>query len=793
MTSSASQTTPQPAVFGPLPRSAVSVVIVLALLLSAWLSLALLAPPTVEQGPQAPEAFSTERAIAHAQAIARQPHPIGSPENARVRDYLVSTLSGLGLETEVQSASALNTRTGVVFIGGRVENVVARLPGSANTRALVLMAHYDSVLGGPGANDDGAAVAALLEVARVLKAGPPLRNDVIFLLTDGEEAGLLGAQAFVQEPGRAAAVGVVANFEARGAGGPALLFETSPQNGELIRAFAQTPTLRFGSSLSYEVYRLLPNDTDFTLFRQAGIAGLNFAFIDDFTAYHSVTDNLEQLHVAGMQHHGEYALGLARVLGMRDLSSPQSVQADNVVYFDLLGRVLIIYPGWLALPLALLLALAWGAVVFQGRRAGVLTLGRTLLGALALLLALGLAVGLAALLAPLLGGLHPEFAAYGHTYEARGYLLGLTALAVAITAAVLGSLQRRVGPANLAVGALLWWVILALVCAALVPGASFLFTWPPLICLAGLAAVSATRDPEHGLERRWWVVLLCGLPGVLLCSPIVYQLAIALTLRLAAVAILVVVLVLGLLAPTLLLLMRPHRWRLPAAAALAGAVALVAGTLLDPRDGQHPAFDNVWYGLNADTGKAIWASGDAAPDAWTSQFIPAGSPHELAKDFFPTTTRRYLQTPAPTLDLPAPTIELLDDRVSGAERMLRVRVGSGRAAPLIWLYVGGAAVRRVEFEGLPAASVPASATPNAFDTWGLISWATPPEGLTLTLAIETGKAVRLTVVDRVSGLPENAAIQIRPRPEGLAPAPALADRFSNATLISKSLAIPAKP
>jgi hypothetical protein len=62
--------------------------------------------------------------------------------------------------------------------------------------AVLVMSHYDSVHNSPGAADDSLGAAAALEIARALKAGPQPARDVIFLFTDGEEAGLLGAEAF---------------------------------------------------------------------------------------------------------------------------------------------------------------------------------------------------------------------------------------------------------------------------------------------------------------------------------------------------------------------------------------------------------------------------------------------------------------------------------------------------------------------------------------------------------------------------------------------------------------------
>jgi len=297
--------------------------------LAAALGLAQLRTPQ-PAGADAPASeFSAARALAELRPLAQAPHPQGSAEHDRVRDRLLMRLRELGLESEIQHATASNGRIGLEWKGttpaGSVDNVVGRLPGTASTRAVLLVAHYDSVPWSTGAADDGAGVAAILEALRALRAGPPLRNDLIVLFSDGEEAGLLGAKAFVDGHRWARRVGVALNFEARGTRGPSLMFETSAGNERLVRELAaaasfQSPTERpLASSLFYEIYRLLPNDTDLSVFKEAHFAALNFAFIDGGTAYHTRLDRLDALDPGSLQHHGSYALSLARRLGGIDV------------------------------------------------------------------------------------------------------------------------------------------------------------------------------------------------------------------------------------------------------------------------------------------------------------------------------------------------------------------------------------------------------------------------------------------------------------------------------------------
>jgi Zn-dependent M28 family amino/carboxypeptidase len=196
--------------------------------------------------------FSAERAFGHVEQIAAVPHPVGSEANARVRDYLIAKLRNLGLQPNVLAATAVRGNE-----LARVENIHARIPGRASTGHVVLAAHYDSVAHAPGAADDAAGVAAILETARALRARPPLRNDIDLVITDGEEPGLLGAEAVVTagviDPSRS----IVLNLEWGGSSGPSMLFQSSPGNLGLIEAFAEVEDPVGGSELA-ALFELLP-------------------------------------------------------------------------------------------------------------------------------------------------------------------------------------------------------------------------------------------------------------------------------------------------------------------------------------------------------------------------------------------------------------------------------------------------------------------------------------------------------------------------------------------------------
>jgi hypothetical protein len=331
-----------------------------------------------------PQDFSAERAMAHVARIARVPHPVGTAEHDRVRDYVRGELQKLGLESQLQTGTGHYDRRGY-HVSGPAENIVARWPGTSNTRAVMLVGHYDSVPTGPGAADDGHAVAVLLETLRALRNSPPLHNDIIFLITDAEERGLLGADLFTREHPWRRDPGVVLNFEARGTGGAALMFETSPGNAWMIRTLQAAVPQAQATSVAYEIYRRMPNDTDLTSFKEGGLAGMNFAFIEHPEFYHRPQDDVAHLDRSSVQEQGRYALSLTRAFGGQDL---RESHAGNAVYFPTRLTPLIVYPeSWVKL-IAWIALLALAASAWLGRHAR----GRWIAIPLAIVWALAFAV-----------------------------------------------------------------------------------------------------------------------------------------------------------------------------------------------------------------------------------------------------------------------------------------------------------------------------------------------------------------------------------------------------------------
>ncbi len=343
--------------------------IALALCLIAAFALAWSAerPPRPAPANAPATSFSAARALPDIEIIAKAPHPMGSPQNAAVRDHLIRRMTALGLEPQVQRADALFERQrgeNIAIAGGRVENIIGVLPGRDRTApAVAVMAHYDSVPGSPGAADDAAGVAAALEIARALKAqGQPAR-DVVILLTDGEESGLFGATAFFEQHPLARRIGFLLNMEARGGGGRAQMFQTGADNGQTIDLFRRTAISPTASSLTVFMYEKMPNDTDFTVSKAAGVPGLNYAFIGRQFDYHSPTSTPANLDKGSLQHIGQETLAATREAAFADALP---AKAPSLVYANTFAGHMLAYPpaaGWAILALAgLLIAIgAWRA------------------------------------------------------------------------------------------------------------------------------------------------------------------------------------------------------------------------------------------------------------------------------------------------------------------------------------------------------------------------------------------------------------------------------------------------
>ena len=433
---------------------------------------------TGQPAPSGLDARQTEFSAARAELTLGRllgpqiPHPVSTAANMAVRDRVRAEFAALGVRTRVYRGTGCFGRAKNGFFAcGTTEDIVAEVaPGEG--KAIVLLAHYDSVPAGPGAADDQSSVASILEAVRALKArGIKTMHPILAVITDGEEAGLLGADAFLSNPELKARVGVVVNAEARGNQGPSLMFQTSPGNGRLIDLYARYVPQPAASSLTSVIYKLLPNDTDLTLFINQGFTSYNFAFNGNVAHYHTPLDNRENLSPASLQHQGDNILGMTSGLMRTDFAS---LKGGDDIYVAVLGKFLPRMPATWALPLSLFaLALLVGAAFLS--RGEVLGIGRRLM-AIAMPLAAILACGL-------FGWLLHEVAVLvsGNADPSYAYPLFMrVSLAIGVAASLL--LVSRMASARMAaLSVWFWFAGLAVVTGALLPGLSPYFLFPALV------------------------------------------------------------------------------------------------------------------------------------------------------------------------------------------------------------------------------------------------------------------------------------------------------------------------
>lgn len=459
--------------------------------------------------------FSPVAARAHVRTLAETigSRPIGTPANTAARAYLVAALRQAGFDVRVQAADARRSELGRT---AHVVNIIARRDGR-RPGSIALVSHYDSAPNAPGAADAALGVAVCLEAARAL-ATPPLDHGLTVLLTDGEEAGLMGAAALLDDPA-IADIETYLNFEAIGSRGPSLLFEAGPGNGWLLDAWARAPTPR-GSSLAREVYARLPNDTDFSILKRTGVPGLNFASIHDSYAYHSPLDTAGRLADATIDQTGRNAVAIVRALDEMDLTRRTTAES---VYFDVLGLLAVSYTvptqGWISLGAIVLgLAGAGRSLLAAWRSAGGMQLLLTAAWAL-----VGTAAAIAGALAPTMvlrfasAWNHPW---YGHP-ERLFVLIGIASVAtVWLLTRLVGVLPRHargVATPDVIWGlTLLTWAAITGLAQRAAPTATYLFSIPTLV--AGLAlCVAPLRHRPLGLAS---LVVLASVVGLWL-SPLV--------------------------------------------------------------------------------------------------------------------------------------------------------------------------------------------------------------------------------------------------------------------------------
>ena len=708
------------------------------------LARATLTPPKPRPASAAASVFSEERARATLRRVLEtgRPHPVGSEANEAVRRRVEQELLALGLAPKLEQAVACGGRGTCA----RVQNILTRIEGSEPGPAVLLAAHYDSVGAGPGAADDGSGVAAVLEVARALVRGEKPKSPVLLLIDDGEESGLLGARAFV-ESSAVKDVGAVVNLEARGTRGPSLLFETTGEDAWLMGVIGPRLAHPVTSSLFYSVYRRMPNDTDLSVFRRRGLAGVGFAFIGGVTQYHTPLDDIEHLSAPSLQHQGDNALAAVRALSAaRELSSPPQGEA---VYFDLLGRTVVSWSLlWARVLGGMALALAVVAVLLLRRRAAI-SLRRVAASSLRLLGGFAVALLLGTLAQRgwhAVGALPAPFVAHPTPFS--------VACAAAATLSV--AIVARLGRQGLEewLGALFSWLLLALVLAVVMPKASFVFLVP---ALSGALAACIGFAREERAAAPALAVLVFAVSAFVLWFPVAFLLEDAVGFAVPGVTALVWALSLSPLAPLLMVTGKRTRTRLVVLAAAAFLAAVFVAGAMKPFSAEAPQRMSIALHVEGERSRfLVDASGGPVSEALAER-LELGKELVDPSPWFGGWGPEVRAAAGPRVSLTPPDAELVASAPKGAERRIRLRLRSARGARLLSVeWPASASVKNVTIAGSVVEPWP---TRSGYR----VSYAGPTRTDGVILELTTGPApLRLRIADHTLGFPRGVAAPLRP-------------------------------
>ena len=627
-------------------------------------------------------AFSTDRALVQLKEISKAPHYLGNEAHAKVRDYIISELEKLELKTEVQIDYSMSQWGNL----SKPKNVLARIPGSNSGKALLLLSHYDSnPHSSIGASDAGSGVVTILEGIRAfLSTGKQPKNDIIILITDGEELGLNGADIFVNKHPWAKDVGLVLNFEARGSGGPSyMLIETNQGNANLMKGFvAANPEFPVANSLAYSIYKMLPNDTDLTRFRaDKDIDGFNFAFIDDHFDYHTALDTYERLDRNTLEHQGSYLMPLLTYFADADLTNIKST--EDYIYFNVPLFKTVIYPfSWIIPMLIIALVLFIGLLVYGLKRKAI-TVSEIRKGYGAFFIALLVSGGIGFGLWKLILIVYPQYneMLHGFTYNGHTYIALFVCIALAICFYVYHKVYNVENTASLLVAPLSFWLLICAIVAFKLQGASF-FIIPVFFALLSLFVVIRQKKPNLIL------LALLGMPLLTIMEPFVKMFPVGLGLKILFVSCIFVVLIFSLLISVFGYF--KHKNRLSVVFIIASVWFLISAHTNSHFTQNTPKPNSLIYMLDTNSNTAVWATYDDVLDAWTEAYLTKTPDNaDLLKQN--TIGSKYKSgftytKKAPLKQLQKPVIDITHDTIVNGKRQIAICITSKRQAERIEVF-----------------------------------------------------------------------------------------------------------
>ena len=606
--------------------------------------------------------FSIDNALTHLKEISKTAHYTGSENHLEVQNYIVNELTKLGLTPEIQEQVAINNKWRAATNNA---NIIATIKGSEKGKSLVLLTHYDSnPHSSLGASDAGSGVVTILESVRAFLAkNQTPKNDIHIVITDAEELGLLGAKAFVDEHPLAKNVGLVLNFEARGSGGPSyMLMETNGKNSKLLSEFIKAnPNYPAANSLMYSIYKMLPNDTDLTVFRENGnINGFNFAFIGDHFDYHTAQDSFERLDKETLLHQADYLMTTLNYFANSDLSNLESTK--DHIYTNFPFTTLLHYPFSWILPLLIVAIILLIGILFFGIAMNKITIKGLLKGFTPFTISLIGCIGITILLWKGILLIHPHYndILHGFTYNGYQYIAAFVMLNIWLLFKIYKPFFKKYTSTDLIIAPLVFWLIINVLIYIYLKGAAY-FIIPVYFALITLIIFVFTNIKR---AQKILISTILAIPIIYIFAPQIKMFPVGLGLKNLFISALFLVLIFGLITPVF----GSYKSRKTLVRIVGLGVLFFFGlaTYNSGFNEDRKKPNSIVFINDIDNNQSYWATYDRIPDTYTTQFL---GENPTKGNFTGTTSKskyntsyRY-HTKTVNRDIPAPIITKTIDTI----------------------------------------------------------------------------------------------------------------------------------
>lgn len=628
--------------------------------------------------------FSLDNALYHLKNISKRPHYTGSNEHKEVQNYIINELKKLGLSSEIQSQTAINKKWKA---STTTENIITRIKGSENGKALLLLTHYDSnPHSSIGASDAGSGVVTILEGVRAFLAKKvKVKNDIIILFSDAEELGLLGAQAFVENHPWSKDIGLVLNFEARGSGGSSyMLMETNGKNKNLLSEFIKSnPNYPAANSLMYSVYKKLPNDTDLTVFRENGnINGFNFAFIDDHFDYHTEQDSYERLNKESLLHQADYFTSSLNHFSNIDLTLLDSNEDFVFVNFPLIK--MLSYPFSWIFPMLIFACLLFVGVFIVGVNRKKITYKGTLKGFIPFLLALIISSVTSFLLWKLLVFINPQYndMLHGFTYNGYQYIGAFSFLTLWILFKIYSYFKNEKA-IDLLIAPIVVGLIINIFIFQNLQGAAFLIipVYASILILSILVFMNVRK------ESKTILFAIITIPTIYIIIPMVQLFPVGLGLKMLFIASILITLVFGFLLPIFIQTKKKSILQF-----LSGLTAITLFFIATVNNGfsiDKKKPNSLVFIQNSDNNTSYWATYNTVFDSYVSQifnldYTEGNIPESEGKSKYNTRYTHYKKTE--NKNIPISKIEIDIDTIINEKREISFTIFPSRKINKYELY-----------------------------------------------------------------------------------------------------------